>query len=93
MMEQQELATAAYHKIPIFVLILRNNAYGGMKRDQMKSYNGRIIGTELFIPDLSRLAELYGAKGFAVTKKEELKPVFQQALAADDFVMVDVKLD
>jgi acetolactate synthase-1/2/3 large subunit len=66
--------------IPIFVLILRNDAYGGMKRDQIKSYNGRIIGTELFIPDLPRLAELYGAKRFAVTKKEDLKPVFQQAL-------------
>jgi acetolactate synthase I/II/III large subunit len=93
MMEQQELATATYHKIPVFVLILRNNAYGGMKRDQMKTYGGRVIGTELFIPDLSRLAELYGAKGFAVTRKEELKPVFQQALATDEFVIVDVKLD
>jgi acetolactate synthase-1/2/3 large subunit len=93
MMEQQELATATYHKIPIFVLILRNNAYGGMKRDQMKTYGGRIIGTDLFIPDLSKLAELYGAKGFAVTKKEQLKPVFQQALASDEFVVVDVKLD
>jgi acetolactate synthase-1/2/3 large subunit len=93
MMEQQELATATYHKIPVFVLILRNNAYGGMKRDQMKTYGGRIIGTELFIPDLPKLAELYGAKGFAVTKTEELKPVFQQALASDDFVIVDVKLD
>jgi thiamine pyrophosphate-dependent acetolactate synthase large subunit-like protein len=93
MMEQQELATAAYHKIPLFVLILRNNAYGGMKRDQMKTYGGRIIGTELFVPDLPRLAELYGAKGLSVTRKEELKPVFQQALAADEFVVVDVKLD
>jgi acetolactate synthase-1/2/3 large subunit len=93
MMEQQELATATYHKIPIFVLILRNNAYGGMKRDQMKTYGGRVIGTELFIPDLVKLAELYGAKGFAVTRKEQLKPVFQQALASDDFVVVDVKLD
>jgi thiamine pyrophosphate-dependent acetolactate synthase large subunit-like protein len=93
MMEQQELATSAYHKIPVFVLILRNNAYGGMKRDQIKTYQGRVIGTELFIPDLSRLAELYEAKGFAVTRKEDLKPVFQQALASDDFVVVDVKLD
>ena len=93
MMEQQELATVAYHKIPIFVLILRNNAYGGMKRDQIKNYNGRIIGTELFIPDLPRLAELYGAKGFAVTKKDQLKPVFQEALARDEFIVVDVKLD
>ena len=93
MMEQQELATAAYHKIPVFVLILRNNAYGGMKRDQMKTYGGRVIGTDLFIPDLAKLAELYGAKGFAVTRKEELKPVFEKALASDDFVVVDVKLD
>ncbi len=93
MMEQQELATAAYHKIPVFVLILRNNAYGGMKRDQIKTYGGRVIGTELFIPDLPRLAELYGAKGFAVTSKDQLKPVFQQALASDEFVVVDVKLD
>jgi len=93
MMEQQELATASYHKIPIFVLILRNNAYGGMKRDQIKTYGGRVIGTELFIPDLPRLAELYGARGVRITKSEELKPVFQEALATDDFVVVDLKLD
>jgi thiamine pyrophosphate-dependent acetolactate synthase large subunit-like protein len=93
MMEQQELATATYHKIPVFVLILRNNAYGGMKRDQIKSYEGRVIGTELFVPDLPKLAELYGAKGYSVTRKEDLKPVFQKALASDDFVVVDVKLD
>jgi acetolactate synthase I/II/III large subunit len=93
MMEQQELATATYHKIPVFVLILRNNAYGGMKRDQIKSYEGRVIGTELFVPDLPKLAELYGAKGYRVTRKEDLKPVFQKALASDDFVVVDVKLD
>jgi acetolactate synthase-1/2/3 large subunit len=93
MMEQQELATARYHNIPVFVLVLRNNAYGGMKHDQIKSYEGRVIGTELFVPDLSKLAELYGAKGYRVTSKEELRPVFQKALASDDFVVVDVKLD
>lgn len=64
-----------------------------MKLYQQETYGGRVIGTELFIPDLPKLAELYGAKGFSVTKKEGLKPVFQQALAADEFVVVDVKLD
>jgi thiamine pyrophosphate-dependent acetolactate synthase large subunit-like protein len=93
MMEQQELATARYHNIPVLAVVLRNNAYGGMKRDQIKNYGGRVIGTELFVPDLARLAELYGAKGFSVTRKEELRPVFQQALASDEFVVVDVKLD
>ena len=67
--------------------------HGGMKRDQMKTYGGRVIGTELFIPDLPKLASLYGAKGFSVTRKADLRPVFQQALASDKFVVVDVKLD
>ncbi|HET9916250.1 MAG TPA: thiamine pyrophosphate-binding protein [Candidatus Binatia bacterium] len=93
MMEQQELATARYHNIPVMVLILRNNAYGGMKRDQEKNYGGRVIGTELFIPDLAKLAELYGAKGYSVTQKEQLAPVFKETLAKDEFAIVDVKLD
>jgi acetolactate synthase-1/2/3 large subunit len=59
----------------------------------IETYGDPVLGTELFIPDLPKLAELYGAKGFAVTKKEELKPVFQQALASDEFVVVDVKLE
>jgi acetolactate synthase-1/2/3 large subunit len=93
MMEQQELATARYHNIPVMVLILRNNAYGGMKRDQEKNYGGRVIGTELFIPDLVKLAELYGAKGYSVTQKEQLAPVFKETLAKDEFAIVDVQLD
>jgi thiamine pyrophosphate-dependent acetolactate synthase large subunit-like protein len=93
MMEQQELATARFHNIPVLVLVLRNNAYGGMKRDQMKNYQGRVVGTELFVPDLARLAELYGAQGFQVTRQDELRPIFQRTLASDDLVIVDVKLD
>jgi len=93
MIEQQELATVRYHNIPLMVLALRNNAYGGMKRDQIKNYEGRVIGTEPFVPDLPLQAELYGAKSFAMTRKDELKPVFQQALASDGIVVVDVKLD
>lgn len=64
-----------------------------MKRNQMNTYGGRVIAAELFVPDLAKLAPLYNAKGFSVTRKEELRPVFQQALAADEFVVVDVKLD
>lgn len=64
-----------------------------MKRDQMKTYDGRVIGTELFIPDLPHLADLYGFKGFAVTRKEEFQPVFQQRVASDVFLVIDVKLD
>jgi acetolactate synthase I/II/III large subunit len=93
MMEQQELATARLHNIPVLVIVLRNNAYGGMKRDQVEHYGGRVIGTDLFVPDLARLAELFGAQGLTITRPEEIKAVLQKALASDDFVVVDVKLD
>jgi acetolactate synthase-1/2/3 large subunit len=93
MMEQQELATARLHNIPVLVIVLRNNAYGGMKRDQVEHYAGRVIGTELFVPDLARLAELFGAKGYTVTRPEEVRPVLQRSLGSDDFIAVDVKLD
>jgi acetolactate synthase I/II/III large subunit len=93
MMEQQELATARLHNIPVLNIVLHNNAYGGMKRDQLHHYDGRVIGTELFVPDLARLAELYGAKGYTITRPDEVRPVLQKALASDDFVVVDVKVD
>lgn len=93
MMEQQELATARLHNIPVLVIVLRNNAYGGMKRDQIEHYGGRVVGTDLFVPDLARLAELFGARGLTITRPEEIKPVLKQALESDDFVVVDVKLD
>jgi acetolactate synthase-1/2/3 large subunit len=93
MMEQQELATARLHNIPVLNIVLHNNAYGGMKRDQLNHYNGRVIGTELFVPDLARLAELYGAKGHTITRPEEVRPVLQKSLASDDFIVVDVTVD
>jgi acetolactate synthase I/II/III large subunit len=93
MMEQQELATARFHNIPVLAIILRNNAYGGMKRDQFHHYGGRVIGTELFVPDLARMAELFGAKGYTITRPEEVRPTFERALTSDDFVIVDVKVD
>jgi acetolactate synthase I/II/III large subunit len=93
MMEQQELATARLHNIPVLNIVLHNNTYGGMKRDQLHHYNGRVIGTELFVPDLARLAELFGAKGYTITRREEVRTVLQKSLESDDFVVIDVNVD
>jgi thiamine pyrophosphate-dependent acetolactate synthase large subunit-like protein len=93
MMEQQELATARLHNIPVLAIVLRNNAYGGMKRDQLHHYGGRLIGTELFVPDLARMAELFGAKGYTITRPEEVRPVLQKSLESDEFIVIDVKVD
>ena len=93
MMEQQELATARFHNIPVLAIVLRNNSYGGMKRDQLHHYGGRVIGTELFVPDLARMAELFGAKGYTITRLEEVRPILQKSLESNEFVVVDISVD
>ena len=93
MMEQQELATARFHNIPVLAIVLRNNAYGGMKRDQLHHYGGRVIGTELFVPDLARMAELFGAKGYTITRPEEVRPILQKSLESNEFIVVDITVD
>ena len=93
MMEQQELATARFHNIPVLAIVLRNNSYGGMKRDQLHHYGGRVIGTELFVPDLARMAELFGAKGYTITRPEEVRPILQKSLESNEFIVVDITVD
>ena len=93
MMEQQELATARFHNIPVLAIVLRNNSYGGMKRDQLHHYGGRVIGTELFVPDLARMAELFGAKGYTITRPEEVRPILQKSLESNEFIVVDISVD
>ena len=93
MMEQQELATARFHNIPVLAIVLRNNSYGGKKRDQLQHYGGRVIGTELFVPDLARMAELFGAKGYTITRPEEVRPILQKSLESNEFIVIDISVD
>ena len=48
---------------------------------------------ETGVPDFVRLAESYGAAGFRVTKKEEVAPVIEKALALEGPVLVDFVIE
>ncbi|HZT06904.1 MAG TPA: thiamine pyrophosphate-binding protein [Chloroflexota bacterium] len=90
MMEMQELATAVQHDLPILVLVLRNEAYGNMKRDQLRHYDGRVIGTELRVPDLPTLASAFGAYGARIDRPADLVGAIRAALDARRPALVDV---
>ena len=72
MMELNELATAKRANLPITIVVVHNGAYGNMKRDQIRSYGGRVIGTELFVPELTTLAQSFGCYGARVERPSEL---------------------
>ncbi len=90
MLESQELATAAAFKLPITIIVVRNDAYGNMKRDQVKHYGGRVIGTDLHLPDLCALAGSYGIESERVAQPKALLPAIKRALALRKPVLLDV---
>lgn len=90
MMEMQELATAMAQNLPIVVIIIRNSAYGNMKRDQLKHYGGRVIGTDLYLPDFRAFAASFGAHTERVEKPSELLDSFQRALNVEKPSLIDV---
>jgi acetolactate synthase I/II/III large subunit len=90
MLENQELATMTAFKLPVAIIVVRNDAYGNMKRDQIKNYGGRVIGTDLHLPDLCALATAYGIASQRIVQPKELLPAMKRALALGKPALLDV---
>ncbi len=90
MLETQEMAAAAAWKLPISIIVVRNSAYGNMKRDQIRHWGGRVIGTELHLPDLCALAAAYGVEAQRVERPAELPPAIKRSLALGIPCLLDV---
>jgi len=90
MLETQEMAAAAAWKLPISIIVVRNSAYGNMKRDQIRHWGGRVIGTDLRLPDLCALAAAYGVEAQRVERPVELSPAIKRSLALGRPSLLDV---
>ena len=77
-------------KLPISIIVVRNDAYGNMKRDQIKHHGGRVIGTELYLPDLCALAGPYRIEAERVSQPRALISAVKRALAARKPILLDV---
>jgi acetolactate synthase-1/2/3 large subunit len=77
----QELATAVQFKIGVVTLVFNNNAYGNVRRDQIKVFDGRVVASDLVNPDFVRLAESFDAGAARVTSPDAFRPALEKALA------------
>lgn len=93
-MNIQELGTAVTNQIPVKVVIL-NNFYLGMVRQwQEFFFNKRYSGTVLDQnPDFVKIAEAYGAKGFKITKVDQLQGTLKEAFETPGPVVVDCHVE
>lgn len=93
-MNIQELATAKQYKCPVKIAILNNSYLGMVRQWQELFYDKRYASTTMDVtPDFVELARAYGAVGLRATKKSEVIPVVQEALATDNLVIMDFKIE
>ncbi len=80
-----ELATAAWEKVPVKVLIINNHFLGMIRQWQELFFDNRLSGSQLpGSPDFCKLAEAYGIKAFRVTRAADVDRVLSKAMAYNE---------
>ncbi len=92
MMNSQEIETAVRLKLNLIVLILRDDAYGMIKWKQA-GMGFKNFGLDFGNPDFVKYAECYGAKGYRITKTEDLLTTIQKCQLDHGVHIIDVPMD
>ena len=93
-MNMNEIATATRYGIPVIQEVINNHVLGMVRQWQTLFYGKRYSHTVLNDSvDFVKLAEAMGAKAYRITKKEELRPVLQEAMALGAPVVIDCQIN
>ena len=89
-MNMNEIATAVRHNIPVIQVVINNHVLGMVRQWQNLFYGQRYSATVLNdAVDFVKLAEAMGAKGYRITKQEEVEPVLKEAIALGKPVVIE----
>lgn len=93
-MNMNEIATAARYNIPIIQVVINNHVLGMVRQWQTLFYDKRYSQTILNDSvDFVKVAEALGAVGIRVTKKQEMAPALEKAIALGRPVVIDCMID
>ena len=88
-----ELSTAVEYGINTITIVMNNKSWGAEKAYQKDFFGKRYLGADISSPPFDKVAELYGAKGFRVTKTSEINQAVKAALKINKPVVIDVDVD
>lgn len=92
LMNGNELATAVGRNLNVKIFILNNGIYGTIRTFQERTFPARPSGTELSNPNFKRLAEAYGAVGYAIDDAAQADTIVRAALSRKGPVLVEVRV-
>jgi pyruvate dehydrogenase (quinone)/pyruvate oxidase len=88
-----DLATLAQHRLPVKIVVLKNNTLGLIKWEQMIFLGNPEFGVELRPIDFVKVAEGCGAKGFHIEDPKRCKAQLKEALATDGPAVIECVTD
>ena len=88
-----ELATCVKYRLPVKVVIVKNNTLGQIKWEQMVFLGNPEYGCELQPIDFALVAQACGATGLTIENPEQCGPVLDRALATPGPVVVQAIVD
>ena len=92
-MTMAELATIVQEKLKIHIAIINNGFLGMVRQWQEFFYEKNYQATPLLNPDFVRVAEAYGIRSMAVTKRAEVLPAVRAARQHDGPVLINFKVE
>jgi pyruvate dehydrogenase (quinone)/pyruvate oxidase len=88
-----EFATAAKYRLPIKVVIFKNNVLGMIKWEQMVFLGNPEYGVQLEPIDFVKFAEACGGIGFRCEKPDEVRPALEAMMLADGPALCEAVVD
>ena len=94
-MTMMELATMKQYKVPVKIVVLRNNVLGLVRQYQHFTYQDRYSVIDLgdSIPDFKLLAEAYGIRYLQIAAVEDMDSGIEDFLSDDEATLLEVIID
>jgi pyruvate dehydrogenase (quinone) len=88
-----EMATLVKYKLPVKVIIIKNNSLGQIKWEQMVLDANPEFGVDLQPIDFAMFAQAVGAAGFSIHDPKDAESTLRRALEHDGPVVVEAVVD
>ena len=88
-----EIATLVKYKLPVKVIVIKNNVLGEIKWEQMVQEANPSFGVDLQPIDFAAHARACGAAGFTINDPKEAETILRQALSHPGPAVIEAVVD
>jgi acetolactate synthase-1/2/3 large subunit len=93
-MHCQEIATARENDAAPVICVLNDMSLGSIRSSQIRSYGGRVFGTEFMIDiNTAAVAESFGGAGERVSEPDAIGPALDRAMGSRLPYVIDIVVD